>query len=65
VEDGLPKVGTNCLVGWKHNDGFYYEDSIYGYGADGVWFWCRKEEHDQMVEPDYWMPIEPPQEVQE
>lgn len=60
VEDGLPTPGTNCLVGWNSDDGFYYEDSVYGYGSDGIGFWCRKAEHDMMVEPDYWMPIEPP-----
>jgi hypothetical protein len=62
VEEELPKVGTNCLVGWKLNDGFCYEDSVYGYGTNGLGFWVRREEHDQVVDPDYWMPIEPPKE---
>ena len=62
VEEELPKVGTNCLVGWKLNDGFFYEDSVYGYGTNGLGFWVRREEHDQVVDPDYWMPIEPPKE---
>ena len=73
-----PKDACDCLVCWTtiHDEetgevtghGFWCEKGWYEDGLLGeVGFYCqrREETHPVRVEPDYWMPIEPPKEVQE
>ena len=71
----LPKDACDCLVCWTtiHDAetgevtgrGFWCEKGWYEDGLLGeVGFYCqsRGETHPVRVEPDYWMPIEPPKE---
>ena len=70
-----PKDAYDCLVCWTtiHDEetgevtghGFWCEKGWYEDGLLGeVGFYCqrREETHPVRVEPDYWMPIEPPKE---
>ena len=70
-----PKDACDCLVCWTtiHDEetgevtghGFWCEKGWYEDGLLGeVGFYCqrREETHPVRVEPDYWMPIEPPKE---
>ena len=70
-----PKDACDCLVCWTtiHDAetgevtgrGFWCEKGWYEDGLLGeVGFYCqsRGETHPVRVEPDYWMPIEPPKE---
>lgn len=70
-----PKNACDCLVCWTtiHDaetgevtgHGFWCEKGWYEDGLLGeVGFYCqrREETHPVRVEPDYWMPIEPPKE---
>lgn len=70
-----PKDACDCLVCWTtiHDaetgevtgHGFWCEKGWYEDGLLGdVGFYCqrREETHPVRVEPDYWMPIEPPKE---
>ena len=70
-----PKDACDCLVCWTtiHDaetgevtgHGFWCEKGWYEDGLLGeAGFYCqsRKETHPVRVEPDYWMPIEPPKE---
>ena len=70
-----PKDACDCLVCWTtiHDaetgevtgHGFWCEKGWYEDGLLGeVGFYCQRieETHPVRVEPDYWMPIEPPKE---
>lgn len=73
--DEPPESACDCLVCWTtiHDEetgevtghGFWWEKGWYEDGLLGeVGFYCqgRLETHPTRVEPDYWMPIEPPKE---
>lgn len=70
-----PKSDCDCLVCWTtiHDEdtgevtghGFWCEKGWYetdGVLEDGFYCQNRTETHPVRVEPDYWMPIEPPKE---
>lgn len=58
VEERLPDRNDAYAVGWRYPSGCFYWGKVIFY--DGKW-----QVDEEIPTPDYWMPIEPPQEVQE
>ena len=58
VEERLPDRYDAYAVGWRYPSGCFYWGKVIFY--DGKW-----QVDEEIPTPDYWMPIEPPQEVQD
>ena len=58
VEERLPDRYDAYAVGWRYPSGCFYWGKVLFY--DGKW-----QVDEEIPTPDYWMPIEPPQEVQD
>lgn len=56
VEERLPDRYDAYAVGWRYPSGCFYWGKVLFY--DGKW-----QVDEEIPTPDYWMPIEPPQEV--
>ena len=57
VEEELPKENGAYVVWWNYKGASYWFRGIF---FDGRWLF-----EDGTPTPDYWMPIEPPKEVQD
>ena len=58
VEERMPDRNDVYAVGWRYPNGCFYWGKVIFY--DGKW-----QVDEEIPTPDYWMPIEPPQEVQD
>ena len=59
-----PKDHGRYIVCWLSNGDFCWAEAYYGFCQDeDKWTaWSEYRQDDVEIEPDYWMPIEPPEE---
>ena len=57
-EDELPDRYDAYAVGWRYPNGCFYWGKV-------LFFNDKWQVDEEIPTPDYWMPIEPPKEVQE